>query len=93
MFAIVLAGIWFAMQWAAAHLVDQPELGAPCRDRRRADLSAIVDLPVVVSLRCPRAAPRRGADEVRDVQNVADMVVDPEGALDRCNHGRGGDRL
>jgi type IV secretion system protein VirD4 len=29
---------------------------------------------------------RRGADEVRDVQNIADILVDPEGALDRRNH-------
>ena len=29
---------------------------------------------------------RRGAHEVRDVQNVADMLVDPEGALERRNH-------
>jgi type IV secretion system protein VirD4 len=28
-FAIVLAGIWFATQWAAAALAHQPELGAP----------------------------------------------------------------
>jgi type IV secretion system protein VirD4 len=29
---------------------------------------------------------RRGAEEVRDVQNIADILVDPEGALDRRNH-------
>ena len=29
---------------------------------------------------------RRGTDEVRDVQNVADILVDPEGALERRNH-------
>lgn len=29
---------------------------------------------------------RRGAHEVRDVQNIADMLVDPEGALERRNH-------
>jgi len=29
---------------------------------------------------------RRGDKEVRDVQNVADILVDPEGALDRRNH-------
>ena len=29
---------------------------------------------------------RRGADEVRDAQNIADILVDPEGALDRRNH-------
>jgi type IV secretion system protein VirD4 len=29
---------------------------------------------------------RRGIDEVRDVQNIADILVDPEGALDRRNH-------
>jgi type IV secretion system protein VirD4 len=29
---------------------------------------------------------RRGPQEVRDVQNVADILVDPEGALERRNH-------
>jgi len=29
---------------------------------------------------------RKDADEVRDVQNVADILVDPEGALERRNH-------
>ena len=29
---------------------------------------------------------RRGASEVRDVQNIADVLVDPEGALERRNH-------
>ncbi|SMF61197.1 conjugal transfer protein TraG [Allosphingosinicella indica] len=29
---------------------------------------------------------RRGALEVRDVQNIADILVDPEGALERRNH-------
>jgi type IV secretion system protein VirD4 len=29
---------------------------------------------------------RRGDQEVRDVQNVADILVDPEGALERRNH-------
>jgi len=29
---------------------------------------------------------RRGDKEVRDVQNIADILVDPEGALDRRNH-------
>jgi len=29
---------------------------------------------------------RRGTDEVRDVQNIADILVDPEGALERRNH-------
>jgi len=29
---------------------------------------------------------RRGVNEVRDVQNVADILVDPEGALERRNH-------
>jgi type IV secretion system protein VirD4 len=28
-FAIVLGGIWFATQWAAAELAYQPELGSP----------------------------------------------------------------
>lgn len=29
---------------------------------------------------------RRGIKEVRDVQNIADILVDPEGALERRNH-------
>jgi len=29
---------------------------------------------------------RRGDHEVRDVQNIADILVDPEGALERRNH-------
>ncbi|WP_028731155.1 conjugal transfer protein TraG [Pandoraea sp. E26] len=29
---------------------------------------------------------RRGAQEVRDVQNIADILVDPEGALEKRNH-------
>ncbi|HCF9472363.1 conjugal transfer protein TraG [Pseudomonas aeruginosa] len=29
---------------------------------------------------------RRGSHEVRDVQNIADILVDPEGALERRNH-------
>jgi type IV secretion system protein VirD4 len=29
---------------------------------------------------------RKGADEVRDVQNIADVLVDPEGALEHRNH-------
>jgi type IV secretion system protein VirD4 len=29
---------------------------------------------------------RRGPGEVRDVQNIADILVDPEGALERRNH-------
>ena len=29
---------------------------------------------------------RRGRDEVRDVQNIADILVDPEGALERRSH-------
>ncbi|MEM6625119.1 MAG: conjugal transfer protein TraG [Pseudomonadota bacterium] len=29
---------------------------------------------------------RKGLNEVRDVQNIADILVDPEGALEQCNH-------
>ena len=29
---------------------------------------------------------RRGVQEIRDVQNIADILVDPEGALERRNH-------
>ena len=34
----------------------------------------------------PLVEVRRGVDEVRDVQNIADILVDPEGALERRNH-------
>jgi len=34
----------------------------------------------------PLVEVRRGVHEVRDVQNIADILVDPEGALDRRNH-------
>lgn len=34
----------------------------------------------------PLMAVRRGACEVRDVQNIADILVDPEGSLERRNH-------
>ncbi|MGH6991098.1 MAG: IncP-type conjugal transfer protein TraG, partial [Stellaceae bacterium] len=34
----------------------------------------------------PLAEVRRGEQEVRDVQNIADVLVDPEGALERRNH-------
>jgi type IV secretion system protein VirD4 len=34
----------------------------------------------------PLIEARRGVDEVRDVQNIADILVDPEGALERRNH-------
>src|ERR1700738_3371631 len=29
---------------------------------------------------------RRGSEEVRDVQNIADVLVDPEGSIERRNH-------
>jgi type IV secretion system protein VirD4 len=34
----------------------------------------------------PLLEARRGAWEVRDVQNIADILVDPEGSLDKRNH-------
>ncbi|MGH6630748.1 MAG: IncP-type conjugal transfer protein TraG, partial [Burkholderiales bacterium] len=34
----------------------------------------------------PMLEVRRGDAEVRDVQNIADILVDPEGALERRNH-------
>ena len=34
----------------------------------------------------PLVEVRRGPEEVRDVQNIADILVDPEGALERRNH-------
>ena len=37
-------------------------------------------------LTIPLLEVRRGEWEVRDVQNIADMLVDPEGALERRNH-------
>jgi type IV secretion system protein VirD4 len=36
------------------------------------------------TIRCSKV--RRGQWEVRDVQNVADVLVDPEGSLERRNH-------
>src|SRR3546814_11182243 len=35
---------------------------------------------------CSSDLVRRGEHEVRDVQNIADILVDPEGALERRNH-------
>ncbi|GGY37110.1 conjugal transfer protein TraG [Parvularcula lutaonensis] len=34
----------------------------------------------------PLSEVRRGDNEVRDVQNIADILVDPEGSLERRNH-------
>jgi type IV secretion system protein VirD4 len=34
----------------------------------------------------PLGEVRRGINEVRDVQNIADVLVDPEGSLERRNH-------
>ncbi|KCZ53214.1 hypothetical protein HY29_17520, partial [Hyphomonas beringensis] len=34
----------------------------------------------------PLSAIRRGEQEVRDAQNIADILVDPEGSLERRNH-------
>jgi type IV secretion system protein VirD4 len=34
----------------------------------------------------PLTEVRRGSNEVRDVQNIADILVDPEGALERRSH-------
>ena len=34
----------------------------------------------------PLMGVRRGINEVRDVQNIADVLVDPEGSLERRNH-------
>ena len=34
----------------------------------------------------PLVEVRKGAGEVRDVQNIADILVDPEGSLERRNH-------
>jgi type IV secretion system protein VirD4 len=34
----------------------------------------------------PLMAVRQGENEVRDVQNIADILVDPEGSLERRNH-------
>src|SRR3546814_3185329 len=35
---------------------------------------------------CSSDLVRRGEHEVRDVQNIADILVDPEGATERRNH-------
>ena len=51
-FAIVLAGVWFATQWAAAELAYQPELGRPMVHRvRPSDLSALGPVRLVVLVR------------------------------------------
>jgi len=50
---------------------------------------AVLALPAVQSDRSPfrpLLEVRKGADEVRDVQNIADILVDPEGALERRSH-------
>src|SRR6516165_10710924 len=67
--------------------------------RRNAGLPSAGILCLVVLVRClctqdfcrgraynPLLEVRRGDAEVRDVQNVADILVDPEGALERRNH-------
>ncbi|PHZ84018.1 conjugal transfer protein TraG [Paremcibacter congregatus] len=41
----------------------------------------------ISSVHCnPLMEVRRGLNEVRDVQNIADILVDPEGSLERHNH-------
>ena len=50
-FAIVIAGVWIATQWAAAMLAYQPELGAPWFIvGGAAGLSALGAVRLVVSL-------------------------------------------
>jgi type IV secretion system protein VirD4 len=47
----------------------------------------LFDLTNAVSAACnPSLEVRRGEWEVRDVQNIADVLVDPEDALERRNH-------
>ena len=48
--------------------------------RFRSDQSRI-RLPTI-----PLLEVRRGINEVRDVQNIADILVDPEGSLEKRNH-------
>ncbi|HEX8532932.1 MAG TPA: IncP-type conjugal transfer protein TraG, partial [Allosphingosinicella sp.] len=70
-FAIIALGVWGATQWAAAMLAYQPELGRPWFELRGIPLYRPWSL---------------GEHEVRDVQNIADILVDPEGGLERRNH-------
>jgi type IV secretion system protein VirD4 len=55
--------------------------------RARFSHSLLFDPTSALSARYnPLLEVRRGREEVRDVQNIADILVDPEGALERCNH-------
>lgn len=88
---VVLAFIWAATEWTAWRLGFQTikgenwSLTAGWRacfgrvllfDPTNAESAAYNPLLEV----------RRGEWEVRDVQNIADVLVDPEGALERRNH-------
>ena len=86
-------------RWAGR--ADAVVLDAKCRHPRHQGRELATDgrlaqpvltLPAVQSDRPasarynPLLEVRKGPDEVRDVQNIADILVDPEGALERRNH-------
>ena len=75
--AIVIGALWGATQWTAAQFAYQLRLGPSWFE--------LGGVPVYFPWR-PLLAVRKGASEVRDVQNIADILVDPEGALERRNH-------
>lgn len=55
----------------------------------RANIGHVLRFDPTDSTSCaynPLLEVRRGDTEVRDVQNIADILVDPEGALERRNH-------
>ena len=55
--------------------------------RSRFSHCLLFDPPTPASARYnPLLDVRRGENEVRDVQNIADILVDPEGSLERRNH-------
>jgi type IV secretory pathway TraG/TraD family ATPase VirD4 len=76
-FAIVLIAVWAATQWTAWRLGLRARIGRVLRFDPTSQNSAAYNLLLEV---------RRGIWEVRDVQNVADVLVDPEGSLERRNH-------
>jgi type IV secretory pathway TraG/TraD family ATPase VirD4 len=95
---IVLITTWVATQWTAWRLGYQPQLGAPWFELLP---GFPIYLPpaffwwwyvydayapgVFVEGACV-AASGGIISKVRDVQNVADVLVDPEGSLERRNH-------
>ena len=79
--AAVLAGERRRPRHQGRELAAHGRLAQPVRPRPavRSDRSAQRPLQSA-------ARSAQGPDEVRDVQNIADILVDPEGALERRNH-------